>query len=164
MADLILDGIHEDGLTHRQTLFINFYLETFNATKSAKLAGYTGDSNTLSQTGFQLLRNPKLFPVIERRLIESTMTAQEAMRHLSDIAKSKSEDTKDRIRSLELIAKAYGVFVNRTQIVAQIEAMSEPFKPNFEDFSDEQLHRYIDHSREVKKVLIEVYGEAVIED
>ena len=45
-------------LNHRQTMFCKHYLATFNATKSAKLAGYS--EKTAGAMGHELLKNPKI--------------------------------------------------------------------------------------------------------
>lgn len=75
------------GLTARQANFVNEYLIWFNATKAAKLAGYTGNNNTLAVTGYELLRNPKISEAISRRLSESAMTSDEVLMRLADQAR-----------------------------------------------------------------------------
>ncbi|HPC93162.1 MAG TPA: terminase small subunit [Myxococcota bacterium] len=76
------------GLTARQANFVNEYLIWFNATKAAKLAGYTGNNNTLAVTGYELLRNPKISEAISRRLSESAMSADEVLMRQAEIARS----------------------------------------------------------------------------
>jgi len=75
------------GLTVRQTNFINEYLTCFNATMAADRAGYTGDSNVLGVTGYELLRNPKISEAISQRLRESAMSADEVLMRLAEQAR-----------------------------------------------------------------------------
>ena len=80
------------ALSVKQTLFINEYLKTFNATKAAKLAGYSGNENTLAVTGHELLRNPKISEVISRRLSEKAMSADEVLMRLAEQARAAYSD------------------------------------------------------------------------
>ena len=75
------------GLTVRQTNFINEYLTCFNATMAADRAGYTGDSNVLGVTGYELLRNPKISEAISQRLRETAMSADEVLMRLAEQAR-----------------------------------------------------------------------------
>lgn len=80
------------ALSVKQTVFINEYLKTFNATKAAKLAGYSGNENTLAVTGYELLRNPKISEAISQRLSETAMSADEVLRRLGDQARGDMGD------------------------------------------------------------------------
>lgn len=76
------------GLTSKQKLFIDAYLECFNATKAARRAQYQGNDNVLAATGSRLLRNVKIAKKIKARLDESAMSANEALGRLADMARS----------------------------------------------------------------------------
>jgi hypothetical protein len=54
-----------DKLTPKQRKFVEAF--TGNATEAARIAGYQGDDNTLGVTGYDLLRNPKIFQAIADR-------------------------------------------------------------------------------------------------
>jgi len=111
------------GLTARQANFVNEYLIWFNATKAAKLAGYTGNNNTLAVTGYELLRNPKISEAISRRLSESAMSADEVLMRQAEIARSdigefleQTEDGEVSIRLTDAKTKA----PKRTHLIKRI--------------------------------------------
>jgi hypothetical protein len=72
-------------MTPRQELFVEYYInresEGFgNATKSAELAGYGGDYNSIKVLGCNLLKNPLIIKAIdERRNDIRRMFNQEAL-------------------------------------------------------------------------------------
>lgn len=74
------------GFTAKQRAFIDQYLITLNGTEAARRAGYKGDDNTLGVIAHENLRKPKIKAEIERRLSEQTMSANETLRRVSDIA------------------------------------------------------------------------------
>lgn len=67
--------------------FVKVYLETLDATHAAREAGYGG--NNLSQTGYWLMRHPKVKPRIEaalqQRLAELKLNGDRVLRDLWDI-------------------------------------------------------------------------------
>lgn len=80
------------SLTHKQQLFVDAYLETFNATEAARRAGYKGNENTLSTVGYENIRKPNIREQIEQRLDESAMSANEVLRRLADMARGDMGD------------------------------------------------------------------------
>jgi phage terminase small subunit len=73
----VLDGVHdkstaktikeiidESGLQERMKMFIVHYLQSFNATQSAKKAGYTQHSATVA--AYQIMANPKVKEVLSK--------------------------------------------------------------------------------------------------
>jgi hypothetical protein len=79
----------EKRLTHRQNLFINYYLEHLNASKAARLAGYTRASNV---TGSELLHHPVISWEIEQRLQKHVLTKPEILDRLSRMAETSITD------------------------------------------------------------------------
>ena len=75
------------GLTIKQFLFAEGYLETLNATEAARRAGYKGNDNVLAGVGHDNLRKPKIRTYIDERLKEKVMSAEEALTLLSQQAK-----------------------------------------------------------------------------
>jgi len=77
-------------LTGKQKKFIDAYLgkANFNATRAARLAGYRGNGNTLSQVSFRLLRKDKIAEEVKLRLDESAMTSNEVIARLGEQAKA----------------------------------------------------------------------------
>jgi len=75
-------------LTGRQALFVEEYLQDFNATRAAERAGYAGDENALAVQGHRLLSYVKIKNLIHLRLQEAAMTADEVLARLAAIARS----------------------------------------------------------------------------
>lgn len=82
------EKIH-DALTPKQTLFVNEYVQSWNAAKAARVAGYKGDDFTV---GYNTLRNPKVAAMIKDRLEEYAMPAFEALARLAQIARASVSD------------------------------------------------------------------------
>lgn len=72
------------NLTNRQKRFVEFYLQTWNASKAARLAGYTGDSNTV---GPRLLANVVIKASIKARMAETAMQTDENLQRIADQAR-----------------------------------------------------------------------------
>lgn len=74
-------------LSAKQQLFIDEYLKCWNATEAARLAGYKGSYSVLGVTGHDNLKNPKIAEVIQARLAESAMSADEVLMRLAEQAR-----------------------------------------------------------------------------
>lgn len=75
----------ESGLTDKQRRFIEEYCVDYNATRSAKAAGYS--ENTASETGYENLRKPQIAEAIKKRMAELSMSAEEATKRMTDWAR-----------------------------------------------------------------------------
>lgn len=84
--------VEYDGLTIRQRLFVEHYIVCMNGTESARLAGYDGDTATLAVVASQNLRHPNILRELDRRLNQFTMSANEVLVHLTDIARGDIAD------------------------------------------------------------------------
>lgn len=71
------------GPSIRQLKFIDRYLETGNATESARYAGYNGDDATLAQIGSRLLKSVKIRTEIQRRLGTAIASSSEVLETLT---------------------------------------------------------------------------------
>jgi hypothetical protein len=71
-------------LTHQMRVFLEAYLETWNATFAAREAGYS-DPNA---RGARLLQHPAVRAEIEKRLTEKTMSANEVLERLGQQARN----------------------------------------------------------------------------
>jgi phage terminase small subunit len=60
----------KNELTQKQRLFAEAYIgpANGNAREAARIAGYSGDENALSQRAFELVRNPKVAELIGGRV------------------------------------------------------------------------------------------------
>lgn len=123
-------------LTEKQKRFIDYYIETGNATESAIKAGYS--PKTAAETGYENLRKPQIKQAIDEQLKKMSdkriMKAEEVMQLLTSIARNEVEEdvvvfgedgpeittkgmsAKDRIKALELIGKRYTLWTDKTQL------------------------------------------------
>jgi phage terminase small subunit len=62
-----LNGNRDWRLTAKQDRFVDFFLQKWNGTEAARLAGYSGGENALAAAASRLLRNVKVRNAIERR-------------------------------------------------------------------------------------------------
>lgn len=81
-----------DELTPQMNLFIDHYIVCMNGTEAARQAKYRGDDATLAATASRLLRNDKILRELSRRLESFTMSANEVLIHLTDIARGDLAD------------------------------------------------------------------------
>jgi len=129
----------KNELTQRQRLFVEAYIGPCggNARESARAAGYSGDDNTLSQRGFELVRNPKIAELIGVRVQEAVMRSNEVLSELSAIAKADWQNfleirrdregeiisatlkLSDKIKALELVGKYHKLFSERLDLSVQ---------------------------------------------
>ena len=78
------------ALTKKRRAFISEYFKDFNATQAAIRAGYS--PKTAHAIGYENLRIPEISEAIERRLNELSMTADEAIMRMSDLARGDLSD------------------------------------------------------------------------
>ena len=69
-------------LTLKQRAFVEAYLDSWNATRAARRAGYRGNSRTLANIGWENIRKHKISAEIERRISEMAMSADEVLLRL----------------------------------------------------------------------------------
>lgn len=92
------------GLTPRQSAFIDHYIQTQNATESARLAGYPQTDEALSVTGYRLLRSAKVQSELRRRLGKHILSAEEVLESLTEHARSDIADVLEPDGSFDLRA------------------------------------------------------------
>jgi phage terminase small subunit len=101
-----------EKLTDKQKLFADFYVGEagLNATRSARLAGYKGDDNTLAVTGSRMLRNAKVRVYIDQQLQDLALSSNEVLTILTRQAKASLADVLDENGRFDLAdAKDRGV-------------------------------------------------------
>jgi len=79
--------------TRKQRVFIEEYLQCFNATEAAKRAGYS--EKTAAVIGHENLNKPNISAVIKQRLKEKAMQTDEILQRLSDMARADLGDFMD---------------------------------------------------------------------
>ena len=106
-----------EKLTEMQKRFIDYYIETANATESAKRAGYNG--RNLNRIGSQNLSKLDKFIKIKLQEKEDSRIASqdEVLQYLTKVMRGEEKDQfgldaslQDRTKCAELLGKRYGTF------------------------------------------------------
>lgn len=102
-------------LTDKQQVWLNEYLQCWNATEAARRAGYSKPGIS----GHENLTKPYIQDAISEQLALHVMGANEALARISSIARAQwgALDTKIQLRALELIAKHHGVLRDNVAII-----------------------------------------------
>jgi len=79
-------------LTNKQRVFVEEYLQCWNATEAARRADYRGSDATLAVIGSENIRKPYIRDEIDRRIEEKAMSADEVLLRLGDMARGSLED------------------------------------------------------------------------
>jgi phage terminase small subunit len=77
-------------LNVKQLAFVEHYLKCWNASGSARAAGYS--KRTAGQIGHELLKKPEILEAIQRRLADLTASADEVLVRLTDHARGSMGD------------------------------------------------------------------------
>lgn len=106
------------GLNPRQLKFVQEYSKTANGTEAARRAGYSAKSeNHLAAAASGLLRNRKVREALNKltaRAEKATIASrEERLEILTQFARSPTEETKDRIKASEVIAKMQGDYLTK---------------------------------------------------
>lgn len=115
------------NLTEKQKRFIDYYIETANATESAKRAGYS--EKTAKNIGAENLT--KLNSFIQEKLKEkedSRIASQdEVLQYLTKVMRGEEKDQfgldaslQDRTKCAELLGKRYGTFKEKVDVTGNI--------------------------------------------
>ena len=119
--------MNEEKLTEKQKRFIDYYIETANATESAKRAGYS--EKTADRIGHENLK--KLEKFIQKRLESkdnSRIASQdEVLEYLTRVMRGEEKDKfdldaslQDRTKCAELLGKRYGTFKEKVDVTGNI--------------------------------------------
>lgn len=108
-----------DKLTKKQKAFIDYYKQGYNATESARLAGYkASNEHSLGNIGSENLG--KLGEIIKENEdeIKSTRiaTIEEVNEFWTKIIKDENEKTSDRLKASELRARCAGAFIDNVNV------------------------------------------------
>lgn len=101
---------NERRLTGKQAAFVDAYFAcNFNGVRAAKKAGYNGSYSALGVIAHDNLKNPKIRKEIDRRFREATMSAEEVLMRLTEIARADFGDVTDRDGNFDMkLAKKRG--------------------------------------------------------
>lgn len=110
-------------LTEKQKRFIDYYVETANATESAKRAGYS--FKTAKNIGAENLTKLNCFIQERLRQLENNRIAsqEEVLQYLTKVMRGEEKDAfgldasiQDRTKCAELLGKRWGTFVDKKDI------------------------------------------------
>lgn len=132
-------------LTEKQKAFCDYYIESLNATESARKAGYS--ENTAKETGYENLTKPHIKKYIDEKLkeLESNRIAkaEEVLAFLTSSLRGEIEEevvvvegqgdgtsraqivtkqlsAKERIKAAELLGKRYALFTEKVDIEGNV--------------------------------------------
>lgn len=99
------------ALSKKRRAFINEYLVDFNGTQAAIRAGYS--ERSASSIGSEILKIPEVAEEISRRVAERTMTANEALMRLAEMARADLSDyiSRDGLDVERMVADGKGHLV-----------------------------------------------------
>ena len=130
-------------LTLKQSRFVDYYLQTGNATQSAKLAGYNSNKNTLAVIGAENLIKPNIKRAIKDKLLKDKINPTYVLSGISTLAESSSKDS-DKLRAYELLGKYLKLFTDNTD-------NNKPTEIILKLGIDNELSELIDNTKEVLK-------------
>ena len=113
-----------EKLTEKQKRFIDYYIETANATESAKRAGYS--EKTAKNIGAENLTKLNFFiqKKLEEKESQRIASQDEVLQYLTKVMRGEEKDQfgldaslQDRTKCAELLGKRYGTFVEKKEVV-----------------------------------------------
>ena len=87
-ALVLLEHSALEGLTQKQRLFVINYAASSNGVRSAEQAGYKGNYRTLRSVASENLAKPDIRAAVNALLVDTVMSAVEALARLSDEARA----------------------------------------------------------------------------
>lgn len=111
------------NLTEKQKRFIDYYIQTGNASEACKLAGYKGNNyNTIGAQNLSKLS--KFIKVrLEEKDKERIASQDEVLEYLTRVMRGQEKDQfdldaslQDRTKAAELLGKRYGTFVDKKEV------------------------------------------------
>ena len=117
------EELNWDKLTEKQRRFIDYYIETGNATKAAGMAGYKGKN--LDNVGSENLG--KLGKYIKIKLAEKDneriASQNEVLEYLTRVMRNEEKDAfgldaslQERTKCAELLGKRYALFTDKKEL------------------------------------------------
>ena len=112
-----------ESLTEKQKRFIDYYIETGNASKASEMAGYKGKN--LNTVGAQNLAKLSKFIKIKLEEKENSRIASqdEVLEYLTRVMRGQEKDSfgldaslQDRTKCAELLGKRYGTFKEKVEV------------------------------------------------
>lgn len=130
----------KDKLNARQKKFAEYYAQSGNASDSARKAGYS--VKYINANVQKLLQNTAITEYIKELTAKAQqdriITAVERQAILSDIAKSKDEETPDRIRAIDTLNKMTGEYLNKVEVSGTLKAEQSKLDDLIKQMSEDE--------------------------
>lgn len=160
------------GLTEKQRRFVDFYIETGNATEAARRAGYS--RRIANRQGAENLSKPVIRNAISAKLAEleskRVASATEVLQYLTAVMRGEEKETinspdgsvqkvdmaqRDRIKAAELLMKRHGLTLSDVEIEekkARIRQIEREESAGDDQEEAPVVHVYLpDNGRQEKK-------------
>lgn len=112
------------ALTPRQRAFVEQYVALGSGAAAARAAGYK-DGPGIYESARRLLRNAEIAEAIDERQAnlanELGLTRQYVLQGLAGVVDSPTANDTARVRALELVGKAHGLFADRAIVDQRVE-------------------------------------------
>ncbi len=88
-----------------------------NGTKAAQLAGYKGSNGTLRAQASENMRLPAIRAALAERAANDPLVAtrQDRQQMLTRIMNDEEEETRDRLKAIDLLSKTQGDYIERVE-------------------------------------------------
>lgn len=130
----------KDKLNARQKKFAEYYAQSGNTVQSAIKAGYS--ENYANTNACKLLEKDRVSEYIKELTAKAQqdriITAVERQAILSDIAKSKDEETPDRIRAIDTLNKMTGEYLNKVEVSGTLKAEQSKLDDLIKQMSEDE--------------------------
>lgn len=130
----------KEKLNARQKKFAEYYVQSGNAAESARKAGYS-ETYAEHRTD-EMLRNVEVAEYIkqlsDKFKDERIISAKDRQVILSDIAKSKDEETPDRIRAIDTLNKMTGEYLNKVEVSGTLKAEQSKLDDLIKQMSEDE--------------------------
>jgi phage terminase small subunit len=118
--------VNMSKLTPKQQAFVDFYIQTMNATQSYKMAGYEyKNDNVAGVSAHKLLKDAKIQQAIEERMqqmqSDRIASAEEVLGFLTTTMRNPKVRPQDRINSAELLGKRYSLWIDKVDVDANVD-------------------------------------------
>lgn len=120
-----MEELNWDKLTEKQRRFIDYYIQTGNATEACRLAGYRGKNHDVLGAENMVKLRDYINVKMQEKDRERIASQDEVLEFLTKTMRNTEKDAfgmdaslQDRIKCAELLGKRYGAFVDKKDITS----------------------------------------------
>lgn len=136
-------------LTTKQQLFIDAYLECWNATEAARQAGYKGNDITLASVGWENLRKPAIAAAIDHRISELSKDSDSRIRSAASLmSENRTIRKKRKSRFVYFLREEFGL--TKVGIAVDIESRINQIQTSYPYRLDLLALIDSDHARSIE--------------